>query len=292
MNQGLFNYGKRLVNNPKYKQGGKLKITRDKSLAESLHYMYGFGVIRSGHLHFTFDDRLSLIRQVQVETGTDLTRDTFNAPQSRLLVAKNERNEKTHSHAVSRDFILLNTRKNFCFNGQILAKSPLISLGQYIQGDQISSIDHEYIVLVENLAIMAQLDGLKLPECLDKALWLYRGDIKSEQRTGTAYAFFRRFKTSHKLVCFSDLDPAGIVIALTCDADYWLTAKDFNVIDMPLPGVENEWYQQGDSITYLEAQSSAPAICSSALSAMAQYRKTLKQEHLLVHEIALGLFAL
>ncbi|MEY8216654.1 MAG: hypothetical protein RPR97_19485 [Colwellia sp.] len=55
---------------------------------------------------------------------------------------------------------------------------------------------------------------------LTQALWLYRGDVKAQQTTNTSYQFFRRFKGKIPLVCFSDLDPKGIEIALTSHADY------------------------------------------------------------------------
>jgi hypothetical protein len=268
MNKQLFNYAKRLLNDNR--QGGKVKYA---SLAQALHLQHGFGQVQGQYLHFTFDDRASFIDQVQKESDLDLT-DTYSPAKSRLANAATLRNEKANSYAVSRDFVLINSLNDFRLNGQLFAKTPFASLGLYIQSDQINSVEHSHIVLVENLAIMANLDALNLPDELRTALWLYRGDVKEQQHSSTAYQFFRRFTNSHVLVCFSDLDPAGIDIALKSGAGYWLTAQDTEVLKLELQGAENEWYNQKNSIKHLNSMAALPAICQHAFSAMLTHRKT------------------
>lgn len=117
--------------------------------------------------------------------------------------------------------------------------------------------------------------------------------------TNTSYQFFRRFKGHIPLVCFSDLDPKGIEIALTSDADYWLTVenKNKNEITMELSGNEQEWYKQGASISFLQKKiSTIPgqevASWQNVFENLRTYRKTLKQEHILKHNVALALLEL
>ena len=244
------------------------------------------------YLLFNEQDRAYLIARVQYENGVHLFREPYPGKQSRQQSAKSERNEKTHSYAVSRDFILLNSLQPLQLNKQQFPVSPLTSLGVYLKADEITSVEHQQIVLVENLTIMANLSALNIPESLHSALWLYRGDIKRQQRTGSAYQFFRHFKKTHQLICFSDLDPAGIQIALTCGAQYWLTAEENDVVNLELQGDESEWYKQKTAIKYLEGIIDLPAKCRSAFAEMCASHKTLKQEHMLAHHIKLGLFPL
>jgi hypothetical protein len=184
--------------------------------------------------------------------------------------------------------------------------SPFTSLGHNIKADEITSIEHKYIIFVENLAVMASLSALNLSsisEDLKDALWIYRGDLKKTQSTGTAYEFFRRFK-SHQRICFSDVDPKGIEIALTSHADYWLTIKDISDYEKTtqlLVGSEQEWFKQSDSIKFLQKR-----ICDKVstankqnritwepiFSASSKIQKTLKQEHIVKHKLDLTLLKL
>jgi hypothetical protein len=137
---------------------------------------------------------------------------------------------------------------------------------------------------------------------LTQALWLYRGDVKAQQSSSTSYQFFRRFKKNVPLVCFSDLDPKGIEISLTSHADYWLTLKDPLDVDLQLSGNEQEWYKQGASITFLQTkvieqeaiarENSNEKAWKYIFLSLATQGKTLKQEHMLQHKLALSLIAI
>ncbi|MGB5444400.1 MAG: hypothetical protein WBM99_02745 [Psychromonas sp.] len=286
MNKQLFDYSKRLV--LKYRQGGVVKLNASLS---KLHSEHGFGTLRDGYLHFNDDQRMGLIRDVQLILKRDLLTQEY-ATQSRQDNAKHNRNEKNNSYAVSRDFVLINSLGNLQLNGQVIPTTSITSLGLYVKAQEIESIQHKQIVFVENLEIMANLPALILPEQLDNPLWLYRGDIQAKQQTGTAYEFFKRF-ADQQLICFSDLDPAGIQIALTCNAEYWLTAKDSAVIDFKQAmDAEREWDKQSSAINYLKHYNTLPAKCQSAFDLMLSKRKTLKQEHMLARQIELGLYKL
>lgn len=268
---------------------GKLKLS---ALLRRLHNDHGFGVIEGNYLLFTEQDRAMLVDHVLTNTGLHLFRDAYPAAQSRQQTAKTQRNEKTNSYPVSRDFILLNSLQPLQLNQQQFPVSSLTSLGVYLHADEIKTVEHPQIILVENLAIMANLAALNIPTNLHSALWLYRGDINPEQQTSTAYQFFRRFKESdsHQLICFSDLDPAGIQIALTCGAQHWLTPEDSAVINISsLQGIEMEWSKQLKSVKWLDSRETLPQKCQTAFNEMLNTRKTLKQEQMLAHAIKLTL---
>ena len=294
MDKALYKYSKDLL--LKYRQEGKVKLTKS---AKRLFQNYGFGTMSYDYLHFTADDRASLITKVRGElSGVDLLSDDYPSAHSRIDNAKTNRNEKQNALSVSRDFILINSLNMLKINQKQFPHIPCTSLGIYIKADDICSIEHKQIVLVENLAVMANLSLLNLPKTLYDALWLYRGDIKKQQQTGTAYQFFRRFKNSQQLICFSDFDPEGIKIALTCDAGYWLTLKgltlkEFSVdIELGLEGDEREWGRQINAITYLQAKINLADVCQSAFNYMQINRKTLKQEHMLAQNLALDIYPL
>lgn len=273
----------------KTQTSGRLKLS---ALLSRLHQEYSFGEIKSGYLYFSEHDRMALIERVRFENGVHLLRESYPEPKSRVQVAQSQRNEKMGSYAVSQDFILINCLQTLQVNQQQTVISPLTSLGLYIKADEITSIEHAQIVFVENLEVMANLSSLAMPESLQSALWVYRGDIKKQQSTSTAYQFFRRFKDSHQLICFSDLDPKGIEIAITSGAHYWLTVEDTSIVDIALQGDEYEWFKQTKTIKYLQSKSDLPEKCQVAFIDMCLNRKTLKQEHMLQHQLTLELYSL
>ncbi|ABM03631.1 hypothetical protein Ping_1854 [Psychromonas ingrahamii 37] len=288
MNKQLFDYCQRLLK--KHDQGGAVKLT---PFARTLHLEYGFGDIDRAYLYFSYDQRLTLIQDIKKLLALDVLSQEYQA-KSRQDNAQTKRNEKDNSYAVGRDFVLINSLESFQFNGKVYPAMPFTSLGLYVKAQEIKSIQHKQIVFVENLEIMANLPALNLPEQLDNPLWIYRGDIQEKQHTGTAYAFFKGFNNDqHELICFSDLDPAGIQIALTCDAQYWLTPNNSAVIEFSrAKDVEKEWYKQNAAIQYLKNIKKLPAKCQTAFDLMLNNRKTLKQEHMLAHQIPLGLYKL
>lgn len=288
MNKTLFEYCKkhlRLVTQAKLPANASLK-----SLVEQ--YNIGFIDCHTNLFHFNAKDKQHLIEMVAQELNGILLSDPYPVKTSRTQIAQTQRNEKIGALKVSGDFVLLNSRHSLCLNNEITTNSPLNSLGHFICASDIKSIEHSHIVLVENLIVMANLSRLNIPEQLKDALWLYRGDAQPQQQTGTAYELFRRFSSRHQLVCFSDLDPSGLQICLTSGATQWLTIVDKTQLSMKLRGVENEWGKQDKARRYLNNKSSLPSHCESLFKQMMSSQTTLKQEHILQHELKLALFPL
>lgn len=304
MNKQLYTFAQCIIQ--KNRPGERIK---NSVLTKRLHEDYHFGQMDLAHKQLTFSltDVLNLSEETRRTLGVDIRNDPYPNKEDRLTTAGKFRNEKANSLAVSKDFILINSLSTLKVNQSIYELSPLTSLGNYVKADEIQSVEHSAIVLVENLAVMANLSEINLTAIesdidLTQALWLYRGDIKAQQSTNTSYQFFRRFNKSIPLICFSDLDPKGIEIALTSNADYWLTLKDSKAVDMPLQGNEQEWYKQGASIFFLLEQIKETNLQSNGntenhswqnvFSILLTHRKTLKQEHMLKHKLALSLIVI
>ncbi|KGJ93914.1 hypothetical protein [Colwellia psychrerythraea] len=289
----------------KHGQGGQIK---NSALAMKLYENYNFGQLdlNNKQLSFSFADVLNLTKEIQTAHGVDIRNDPYPDNKDRLTTAEQHRNEKENSYAVSKNFILINSLSSLKVNQTSHELSGLTSLGSYIKGDEILTVEHSAIVLVENLAVMANLNLLNLSNLdseidssidLTKALWLYRGDVKSQQTTNSSYQFFRRFKGEVPLICFSDLDPKGIEIALTSHADFWLTLQNANEVDLPLLGGEQEWYKQKTSISYLlnqeainlENPNEEKHEWQHSFEILKNHKKTLKQEHMLKHKLELRL---
>ncbi len=288
----------------KHRQGASIEYS---PLAKQLHTEFSFGQLdrTKEQLVFTLTDIIELSKDIKCLFNVDIRHDPYPEPKQRLARAGLFRNEKFNSYSVSKDFVLVNSLTGLNINHQEHALPEFSTLGLYIKSTDIHSVEHSAIVLVENLAVMANLDKMNLPSVhrhytdkdidLNQALWLYRGDIKTQQSTATSYHFFRRFKKETPLVCFSDFDPKGIEIALTSKADYWLTVENFKDITMLLAGTEQEWFKQGAARKFLEDQMSQCVFnenerCwANAFNQLLTHRKTLKQEHMLKHNLALNL---
>jgi len=193
MNKQLFNFTQDKLQ--KNRQGGQIK---NSALATKLYEEYNFGQLdfNKQSLTFSLDNILMLVDEIQSSLGLDIRQDLYPSKEDRLSTAENFRNEKENSYAVSKDFILINSLSELNINQSCHKISPLTSLGTYIKADDIKSIEHSAIILVENLAVMANLSAINLVSInditsgknrLDKsqnidltqALWLYRGDVKA-----------------------------------------------------------------------------------------------------------------
>jgi hypothetical protein len=287
MNKTLFEYCQRHLRTA---DSGKFKVTASFKQLVSL---YNVGYIKNGWFFFNEQDKRHLIDRVAIELeGTHLFRDTYPALQTRTQIAAKQRNEKVGALKVSENFILLNSLDSLRLNQQVTKNSQLSSLGSYVCASEILTVEHQQIVLVENLIVMANLASLNIPESLHNALWLYRGDIKKQQQTSTAYQFFRRFQETNQLLCFSDFDPAGLKIALTCGAIQWLTLAHPSDINITLAGHEHEWFKQVNEKGYLTNTAQLTEPLSGLFATMNNNQKTLKQEHIIEHALELRLYPL
>jgi hypothetical protein len=272
---------------------GKVKLSKSCQWIVDTHRL---GYIDNGYWFYTEKERAAIIRLIKSQLHIDLLSDPYPEQQSRIQIATRNNAEKRNALAVSEDFVLVNALNTIHINNESLALTGLSSLGVYVNAQTIQSIQHQHIVLVENLSVMANLDKLVLQDNakhLLNALWVYRGDLKAEQSTGRAYEFFRRFKETHQLICFADMDPKGLEISLTSTASYLLSPTVETLQDFSALGPDIDYFNQKRSVQYLLRQ--VPFLtesCQTVFNSIVQYRKTIKQEHMLAHQIPLSLFVL
>jgi len=284
MNKRLFLYCQkhfRLVDSAQLKANASLKqLTSD----------YNIGYIENGIYFFNARDKLNLIELVAQQLGGIRLSDPFPQHKSRIEIANHQRNEKSGAVNVTDGFVLLNSLNELCLNQQVTKNSDINSLGSFLCASEVITIEHSKIVLFENLIVMANLRRLNIPESLKDALWLYRGDVQTQQQTGTANQFFQRFKETNELICFSDFDPAGLQIALSCGAEKWLTLECVDDLKINLSGIEYEWFNQKNAITFINNYKKISDSISMLFSSMSQHQKTLKQEHMIEHSLSLMLY--
>ena len=294
----VFNFVKSL--NANHRLGGEVLAS---ALGQFVAREFNFGQLgHRNNLKFSLQDLMELNREIAQLTGNNPAWDNYTKL-TRPERAKSHHSTKLQVLPVSEDFVLVNCLGSLKINQHVATLPPLSALGVYLNASEFNSIEHEQLILVENLAVMASLALLKLPEAIDDPLFVYRGDVKPEQNITSAYQFFRRWSSSHQLLCFSDFDPAGLLIATSSGATCGLapTADSIDDIfsteftDKALKDSEQNWWQQAQQKTALESlikqDSLSPALIT-AFQQMANYRRTWQQEHMITHQTPLQLIAL
>lgn len=289
----VFKFVKEL--NAKYRGGGELSVgTTGKYIATEFH----FGQLdHHQRLRFSALDLFKLNQEITQLTGKNPAWDDY-IKVTRPERSKSHNSTKLQTLPVREDFVLVNCLGSLKINQQISVSLTLSSLGVHLNVNDFNSIEHRQLILVENLAVMASLALLKLPAEIDDPLFIYRGDVKSEQNTRTAYQFFRRWSSSHQLICFSDFDPAGMVIVISSGATSCLipepTSWDY-IFSVKLKDVEKNWWQQNKQMTALSSlvkQDQLPKELAAGFKNMGDYRRTWQQEHMISHQTPLTLSAL
>ena len=293
INKTQFTFFKKLLSNPLYNGIGSVKANASCKWATHEHRI---GKIVGNDWVYTQRDKDDLIQLVNDQRKVDLISQSYPEQQSRLVSSLTQSNEKLNAFSVNKDFVLINVINALTINDHVLDISLIDSLGLFVQADKIVSVEHQQIVLVENLTVMAHLDKLVFTETtqhLKNALWVYRGDIKTQQSTCKAYQFFRRFKDSHDLICFADIDPAGFEIVLTSGAEKMLAVSTVDLINFEVNDADNDYFNQRSANNYLSKQGDLSLSLTQLINVMVVERKTIKQEHILSHQIPvlmLGLY--
>ncbi|MGR8929882.1 MAG: DUF7281 domain-containing protein [Gammaproteobacteria bacterium] len=261
---------------------------------------YGCGYISSNRLIFTPDDKRRLRQRVLAEVGLDPF-STEQLPESRLEMARHHPNEKLAAHPASEDQLLLNSPDGVIrVNGIEIQLHPesITSAGFLCLNSSIETIQHQTIIVVENLAIMPLSHNWRIP-CIDRqALWVYRGDYKSGAKAHACRAFVERFAADKTIVVFSDMDPKGLEIALTMpNADYWLGPKEAGWRTCLRSQLANRegFDLQNAALSYLQRLSDEEKLSSSfneLLRCFNEERSSYRQEHMYNQRIELALFSI
>lgn len=273
-------------------------IRASSAIGRSVIDRYQSGRVKNNQLIFTAQDKTALRRKTKEEFNLDPF-DADQLPDTRLEVAKHHPNEKLAKNPVSHDHILVS-----CPNRALKLNNQTIQLqtefipnaGMMCLSSGITQIDHDAIVVVENLTLMQLCHTFKLPSLCQDALWIYRGDHKTGAKINACHALLNRFGTDKNVIVFSDMDPKGLEIALTIPhANYWLG---------PDPGIWNNCFKskqasrsgfdkQGVAMDFLLKE------CDKGLLAepfrdlvlrMKNERSSYRQEHSYTHNVHLSLF--
>jgi len=294
MNRQIFQWVSKLV-----KSSHGETITRAKSeIGCIVIERYQSGRVQNNRLIFTAQDQSALRQQIKQEFGFDPF-DTNQLPDTRLEVAKHHPNEKLAKNPVSHDHILLNCpNKILRLNNQIIQLQTefIPNAGMMCLSSGITRIDHDAIVVVENLAIMPLCSAFELPSLCQDALWIYRGDHKTGAKIDACHDLLNRFGVNKDVIVFSDMDPKGLEIALTIPhADYWLG---------PEPSIWGDCFKskhasrsgydkQGVAMTFLLRECDKGFWAESFKNLVLQMRNersSYRQEHSYAHDVRLSLF--
>ncbi|WP_340120950.1 DUF7281 domain-containing protein [Methylobacter svalbardensis] len=259
---------------------------------------YQSGLIQNNKLIFTALDKTALRRKIIQEFNLDPF-NTDQLPASRIEVAKHHNNEKLAKNPVSYDHILLNCpNKTLKLNNQAiqLQTESIPNAGMMCLSSGITRIDHDAIVVVENLAIMQLCSAFTLPAPCQNALWIYRGDHKTGAKIDACHDLLKRFGNNKAVIVFSDMDPKGLEIALTIPyASYWLGPEPstwnncFNSNYASRSGYD----KQGDTMVSLLKRCDTGFLAEpfrDLILRMKNERSSYRQEHSYAHNVRLSLF--
>ncbi len=294
MNRQTFKWVSDLVKS----RPGQTTTRSTSSMGRFVIERYRIGCLQNNELVFTSQDKTALRRQIIEEVSVDPF-DTDQLPDSRLEVAKHHHNEKLAKNPVSHDHVLLNCpNKTLKLNNRTIELQTefIPNAGMMCLSSGITQIDHNAIVVVENLALMQLCNLLKLPSVCRNALWIYRGDHKTGAKIAACYDLLKRFGDSKDVIVFSDMDPKGLEIAHTIPySDYWLgpecrawdncyTSKHAN---------PSGYDKQSDAMTSLLKKCETGFLAEPFIDIvlrMKNERSSYRQEHMYVHNIYLSLF--
>ena len=282
--------------NVKYRHGGEIKVP---TIGVYVAKEFSFGQL---DYH---EERLEFSEHQLIKLNFELKRVTGHNPahgkptaQPRVPRSRHNHSTKLRAQPVTSDFVLVNCLGQLNINHQQHSMPTINSLGIYININEVLSIEHTQLILVENLALMASLADLVLPASINEPLFIYRGDLKPEQSVSSAYQFFRHWSSSHQLICFSDFDPAGLIITLGSGANFSLMpamATWPKIFTVELEGSEENWWQQQEqrtAINNLIDNGQLSQHLAASFQKMADHRRTWQQEHMISHQTELSLIAL
>jgi len=162
----------------------------------------------------------------------------------------------------------------------------------------IRTVEHETIVVVENLSIMQLCHSWQLPVPDRQALWVYRGDYKSGAKANSCRDFISRFGVGKTVIVFSDMDPKGLEIALTLPfAQFWLGPDEDSWRTLLTSRFASRigFDTQSEAMAYLLRQLDSNGLSEPfkrLISVLRDERSSFRQEHAYSYNAVLELFPL
>jgi hypothetical protein len=293
MNRQMYQWISKLVRE-KPDQDSKRSI---KPLSQQVMARYGCGYVSNSRLIFRAEDKRRLRQRVKDEMGLDPF--TEELPNERLEMAQYHANEKLAAKPAGNDQLLLNSADGIVrVNGAQIQLHPesIKTAGLLCLNSSIQTVEHQTIIVVENLAIMPLCHTWQLPLPDRQALWVYRGDHKSGAKAEACCDFLQRFGAGKTVIVFSDMDPKGLEIALTMPhARYWLGPESstwddcFNSAYASRSGYD----KQSDAMAFVMKTRDEGLLTepfSELVSRIRKERSSFRQEHCYAHNVGLSLF--
>lgn len=266
-------------------------------LGQQVQSEYQCGYISNKHLIFSVEDKHRLRQQIITELNVDPFT-TQQLPTSRLEMAKFHANEKLASKSAGHDHLLLNCADGILRINNIqipLHSQSVASAGLLCLNSSLRSIEHQTIVVIENLSIMSLCHRWQLPQEIQQALWVYRGDYKSGASVQVCHDFLEHFGADKTIVVFSDMDPKGLEIALSLPfAKFWIGPTTHSWRSLLNNHVANRtgFDTQTKAMNYLLQQLASTELSAAfvnLITVIREERSSFRQEHLYSHNVGLEL---
>lgn len=270
---------------------------RTSPLSQEVMTRYGCGYVSKNNAIFSAEHKRRLRQQVIDELGLDPYM-IEQLPDDRLEMAKYHHNEKLAAKTAGNDHLLLNSADGVLrINGLEMQLYPesISSAGLMCLNSGIRSVEHDTVVIVENLAIMSLCHDWQIPAIDNHSLWVYRGDYKTGATAGTCCDFIKRFGDGKTVVVFSDMDPKGLEIALTFPfAKFWLGPCEASRRQLLNTRYANPdgYDEQSAAVSYLLRQSDSNLLSEpfkDLISVIRDQRSSFRQEQTYSHGVPLEL---
>ena len=267
---------------------GKSAVRLNKTW-HNIHDTEGLGEINGQFLRFSPEAKLYLRKWFKEQTGIDaLTTNTL--PKDRIGMAKLAKNEKLAKKGVFEGQLRIAARSNVpieTINGRGYTPRGTTLM---VPADQLIINDRDVIV-IENGAIMEQINGLMIPDELNEALFIYRGH-ESDARELKALLNQQKPK---RLIGFYDLDPAGLLMGISNNYDALLLPdiwKDIQSNEDVLNQINktDSFWSQGKQLVQL--QKASPRGINEIIDAVTENTLAIMQEHMLAYGLTLELVKL
>ncbi len=255
-----------------------------------LHQEYGVGLPQGMKLALSSDDYEKLIDIVELETGVNLRATSVSdfKEMQREQVLTLAHDEKMSGKKVKADRLALKT----------LSQQPLlINQASYqipavghsdINIEQIESVEHNCLLIVENYRCFDQIQQIKLalPAQYRNPLVLYRGDKEYSEKT--LHTLLRQ--CSLPVIAMMDIDLKSLLIAHSLE-------QVIGLMCMPLMALDSALHQSGNAALYAKQLPSNyqalsnidEPVLNDIVDLLSKHQKVWVQEHDLAAQYSLDL---
>lgn len=249
------------------------------------------------------NDDLELLRQsIKQDYGLDLLFDDINS--DRIELAKKSYKEKLAPIKPDDNYLLCRLPSQDPISLTLptsaslrLSVEQVLTLLQPVNlADPLDQRSVDTILVVENLDIFDELGGYSLPLDMSRTLVIYRGaGIHSPKAVKKLLLEVTAQEESKALniVAFVDIDPAGLQIAYSLGADSFLYPANMDeVLRLKQVNDVDDFESQHKQMIHLASLAQDNLVSEDVqnrIKYLAQKKISVKQQHLLAHNIVLRL---